>query len=147
MKDKKAAQKFLEGYNCAQSVVSTFSEEFGLKEKLALKMATGLGAGVNYQGKTCGAVLGAFIILGLRYGVEDADDQEGKQKLRTRLDQFSEDFSAEYGSLQCSGILGLDVSKEEELNELREKNAFKEICPGVVETAAGIVQKMLKDTE
>jgi C_GCAxxG_C_C family probable redox protein len=147
MKKEKAVQKFMKGYNCAQSIVSTFSEELGLKEKQALMITTGLGAGINYQGKTCGAVLGAYIILGLRYGVENADDQEGKLKLRKLLDQFSKDFSEKYNSLNCKDILGLDVSKEEELEELREKNAFREVCPKVVETAAIIVDKMLKDSK
>ncbi len=147
MKKEKAVQKFMKGYNCAQSIVSTFSEELGLMEKQALMITTGLGAGINYQGKTCGAVLGAYIILGLRYGVENADDQEGKLKLRKLLDQFSKDFSEKYNSLNCKDILGLDVSKEEELEELREKNAFREVCPKVVETAAIIVDKMLKDSK
>ena len=147
MQEERAVQSFIDGYNCAQSIVSTFSEELGIKEKQALKMATGLGAGVNYQGKTCGAVLGAFIVLGLKYGVENADDQEGKLKLRQLLDQFSEDFTREHDSLECKGILGLDLSKEEELDELREKNAFKEVCPKVVETAARIIDRMLKESE
>jgi C_GCAxxG_C_C family probable redox protein len=147
MKKEKAVQKFLEGYNCAQSIVSAFSTELGLKEKQALMITTGLGAGTNYQGKTCGAVLGAFIILGLRFGIDRADDQEGKLKLRKILDQFSKDFAAEHNSLDCKDILGLDVSKENELEELRAKNAFREVCPNVVETAARIVDRMLEETD
>ncbi len=147
MQKEKAVQSFLEGYNCAQSIVSAFGDELGLDEKQGLKLATGLGAGINYQGKTCGAVLGAFIILGLRYGVENAGEQEGKLKLRMILDKFSEEFSDQYHSLECKGILGMDVSNKIELETLREKNVFKEYCPRVVESSAEIVKRMLKESE
>jgi len=147
MTKDKAVQTFLDGYNCAQSVVSAFSEDMGLQKEHALKLAAGLGAGLNYQGKTCGAVLGAYIILGLRYGTDISNNQEGKLKLRKILDQFSKEFKAEYSSLECREILGLDVSKEEELEQLRKKNAFEEICPVVVETASKVLEKILKESE
>ncbi len=147
MQKDKAVTSFLEGYNCAQSVVSAFGDQLGLDKKQALKLSTGLGGGINNQGKTCGAVLGSYIILGLRYGVDTADDLEGKQKLRTMLDKFSEEFSDKYKSLDCKGILGMDLSNQEELEELRKKNTFKDFCPEVVETAAKIVERMLKENE
>ncbi|MGD2034711.1 MAG: C-GCAxxG-C-C family protein [Bacteroidales bacterium] len=144
-KDNKAALSFLKGHNCAQSIVSAFGEQFGLSEELGLKLATGLGAGINYQGKTCGAVAGAFIVLGLRYGVNNETDIEGKERLRNMLDKFSEGFIQKYNSLECKSILGKDVSNEKELEELREKNVFREICPQFVATASELIENLLKE--
>ena len=42
-----ATSQFLRGYNCAQSVLYAFRDEAGLSEDLALKIATGLGAGMG----------------------------------------------------------------------------------------------------
>lgn len=42
-----ATSQFLRGYNCAQSVLYAFRGEAGLSEDLALKIATGLGAGMG----------------------------------------------------------------------------------------------------
>jgi len=147
MKNDKSVELFLEGYNCAQSIVTAFGSELGLKEKDALKLATGLGAGINYQGQTCGAVVGSYIILGLRYGIDQARDQEGKARLRMILNKFSEEFTNEYKSLNCKDILGKDVSKDDELEELRKNNVFRELCPRVVKTASNIVEKLLKEPE
>jgi C_GCAxxG_C_C family probable redox protein len=147
MKEDKAVELFLEGYNCAQSIVANYGFELGLKEKDALKLATGLGAGINYHGQTCGAVLGSYIVLGLRYGIDQARDQEGKARLRMILDAFSEKFIKEYKSLNCKDILGMDVSREDELEELRRKNVFRELYPQVVRTAASILEKLLKEPE
>jgi len=42
-----ATSQFLRGYNCAQAVLYAFRSEAGLSEDLALKIATGLGAGMG----------------------------------------------------------------------------------------------------
>lgn len=86
MHDKIAYETFTNGFNCAQSVISAFAPELGISRELSLKLATGLGAGVNYNGNTCGAILGAYVILGLNYGVDKPGDEEGKKKFRELAD-------------------------------------------------------------
>jgi len=49
IKARFATEKFLSGYNCAQSILYAFREESGLSEEIALKIGCGLGAGVNSQ--------------------------------------------------------------------------------------------------
>jgi C_GCAxxG_C_C family probable redox protein len=53
-----ATTRFLSGYNCAQAVLDAFRDEAGLDEDLALKIATGLGAGMGRKQEVCGAVTG-----------------------------------------------------------------------------------------
>lgn len=62
-----AMQKFLAGYNCAQSVLYAFAPDLGLDGETALKVATGLGAGMARRGEVCGAVTGGILVLGLKY--------------------------------------------------------------------------------
>lgn len=140
---KIASESFKNGYNCAQSIVSAFGPELGLSRELGLKMTTGLGAGVNYSGNTCGAVVGAFLVLGLKHGIDNSSDKIGKEKTREVLDLFSEKFKETYPSLKCKDILGADVSKPEELEFLRKENKFNEFCPYVVEVAAAILEELL----
>ncbi len=47
---------FLEGNNCAQSVVLSFAEDYGYSKELALKIAAGFGGGMGRIQGTCGAV-------------------------------------------------------------------------------------------
>ena len=59
-----AKETFLAGYNCAQAVLYAFGPELGLPGETALKVATGLGAGVARRGQTCGALTGGILALG-----------------------------------------------------------------------------------
>jgi C_GCAxxG_C_C family probable redox protein len=70
-----ATARFLSGYNCAQAVLDAFRDETGLDEDLALKIATGLGAGMGRKQEVCGAVTGGILVLGLRHGRGRADDR------------------------------------------------------------------------
>lgn len=142
---KIASESFKNGYNCAQSLLSSFGPEFGLSRDMALRMTTGLGAGINYSGNICGAVLGAFMILGLKYGIDIPSDTTGKEKTREMLDNFSRKFKETYPSLKCKEILGADVSKPKELERLRKENKFIDFCPHVVEIAAAIVEELLDE--
>ena len=58
-REEMAVGYFKNGYNCAQSTFSAFSEEFGLDKTTALRIANGLGGGVRC-GEVCGAVSGAM---------------------------------------------------------------------------------------
>ena len=66
-KSEEAVERFKKGFNCSQAVFGTFSEQVGLDCETACKVATGFGGGMR-MGGTCGAVTGAFMALGLKYG-------------------------------------------------------------------------------
>lgn len=146
MNGKIASETFLNGFNCAQSVVSSFGPGLGISRELSLKLANGLGAGGNYNGKICGAVMGAFIILGLRYGTDSSDNIEARELLRSKLNAFSESFKKEFGSIECNDLLKTDVSKPENLQKLRDENVFHKFCTGVVSRAAEIVESIITDS-
>lgn len=59
-----AVESFKKGFNCAQAVFSTYSEEFGIDEKTAKRISTAFGGGIVMQQQTCGAVSGAFMLIG-----------------------------------------------------------------------------------
>jgi C_GCAxxG_C_C family probable redox protein len=55
----KAESLFREKTNCTQAVLLSFAAENGLDESIALKIASGFGAGMARLQETCGAVTGA----------------------------------------------------------------------------------------
>lgn len=67
-KPDQAAALFEEGFACSQAVLATFCERFGLDRHIGLKLAEGFSGGIGRQGLTCGAVTGALMVIGLRYG-------------------------------------------------------------------------------
>jgi len=70
-----AIELFNKGFNCSQSVFCAFCGDFGVDAKIGLKMACSFGAGMGYMGQACGAVTGAFMVLGLIYGQNDEEDK------------------------------------------------------------------------
>ena len=56
------------GYGCAQTVLATFAQDYGLSEEAALRISTGFGSGMGRMCEVCGALTGAFMVIGLKHG-------------------------------------------------------------------------------
>ncbi len=135
---KKAVAAFSQGLNCAQSVFSSFSNDLGVDENTAKKIAGGFGSGMR-----CGAVTGALMVIGLKYGPSTGEDLEAKADTNEKTVEFLDAFKAENGSILCRDLLGYDILKENELAIIKEKGLFKTLCPKLVESAALILEKKL----
>lgn len=64
-KAEKAIAYFNSGLNCAQSVFTAYAEEFNIDPELAISISCGFGGGMGRLQETCGAVTGAFMVLGM----------------------------------------------------------------------------------
>jgi C_GCAxxG_C_C family probable redox protein len=142
-KTEEANKTFLNGFNCAQAVFSTFSKELGLDEQTALKIGSSFGAGMAHLNETCGAVTGAFMIIGLKYGRYKLEDIASKEKTYSLVREFAKRFKEKYDSLKCTDLIGYDLSTEEGLKKATEEKRFRTHCPKFVEDAAGIVEDLL----
>ena len=76
---EKAQGYFKNGFNCSQAVFTTFAVDLGMSEEMALKVATQFGGGAR-KGEMCGAVSGALMVLGMKYGHCHYDALEEKAK-------------------------------------------------------------------
>jgi C_GCAxxG_C_C family probable redox protein len=142
-KAEKAVALFKEGFSCSQAVFSAFSEDFGLDRNTSLKISQPFGGGMAHMGEACGAVTGAFMLIGLKYGRTKADDLAARDRTYAKMRQFTDRFKALHGSIQCRCLLGLDLGTEEGMRLAREKNLFQTICVKYVQDAATIVEEFL----
>ena len=62
-KKEKAMNLFENGCNCSQAVLLAFAEDFGLDEEKAAALAVPFGGGMSKQGKTCGCLSGALMVI------------------------------------------------------------------------------------
>ena len=136
---------FERGYNCCQSVLATWSEETGLNESLSLRAGSCLGAGMGYQGKTCGAVVGAQMVIGLLKGTDNLDDISAIQKASMLSKEFNAIFKEKFGSLECRDLLGYDLSTDDGLDAARKSGVFTNLCPGFVAGAIDILESIESD--
>lgn len=136
-----AVARFRQDFNCAQSVLVAFASGYGLTDEMALKISASFGGGMARSGKTCGAVTGGLMALGLKYGYTVP---EGRDAMYGIALEFMHRFEKLHGSLSCRDLLGFDVSTPENREKARQAGVFQNICPGLVHDAAEIVQAMLK---
>ena len=140
-----AVARFNEGYSCSQAVFSAYAERFDLDRETALRISSTFGGGMGRMAHTCGAVTGALMALGLKYGATDAADKETKERAYALVKEFAEKFEFRNGSITCKDLIGCDISTPEGLKIAREQELFSKICPKLVKDAAEIVEEMLAE--
>lgn len=142
---EEAVSCFNGGFNCSQAVLSTYSEQLGMDKEIAFKVACAFGAGMGRMADTCGAVTGAFMVLGLKYGKFTADDEAAKEKTYALVSEFTRRFKARNGTIVCKELLGADMSTPEGMKYAKEHKLAAKLCPKFVNDAAEIVEEMLKE--
>jgi C_GCAxxG_C_C family probable redox protein len=138
-----AAGLFREGWSCSQAVCRAFAKDFGIDEKTALRLSCGLGGGMSHMGNTCGAVSGALMVIGMKYGRTELDDQASKEKTYELGQQFIHEFRRRNHSLNCTDLIGYDLSDPRALAEAREKKVFHARCSKFVGDAGDILEEIL----
>jgi C_GCAxxG_C_C family probable redox protein len=137
-----AVSRFAEGFNCSQAVFSAFAESLGIEETDALRIAAGFGGGMGRMAEICGAVTGALMVLGMKYG-GTTPDREAKERVYQQVREFAARFRARHGSLVCRDLLGCDISTAAGHQSAREQNLFTSRCPPFVRGAAEILEELL----
>lgn len=140
---EQAVASFQDGLNCSQAVLSAHAERFGLQQDTARRVAAGMGGGMGRMGDTCGAVTGAFMVLGLMHGPVEAGDQQGKETTYAQVREFARQFESRNGSIVCRHLLECDISTPEGLAAARERKLFTTACPKFVRDAAEILEELL----
>ena len=138
-----AKKQFKKGVFCAPAVLSTYSEQFGLEKSLALKIASGFGAGIGQMGRTCGAVTRALMVIGLKHGQVNLADQESQQETYALVREFIDRFTGLHGSTECKELIGYDLSDSSELSLARKSGVFQNKCPSFVYDSALILEEVL----
>ena len=135
---------FKGGFNCAQAVLSTYCEQYDLDRETALKLACPFGGGMARMGNICGAVTGAFMLIGLKYGKHVPEDKEAQETTYRLVREFTARFTEMYGSIKCSDILSCDINTEKGRNFAVEHGLFTTLCPCYVGDAAKIIEDLLE---
>lgn len=143
-----AGDLFLCGFNCAQAVAGVFAERFGAEESTLFRAAAGFGAGIGRLQHTCGAVSGALIVIGLRYGRgSEEDPNEMKEETYDKAKEFVQRFEKRMGSIVCLEMVdGIRTGTPEGRAEFIEKKYHEKVCAPAVVSAIEILEEMLNDT-
>jgi C_GCAxxG_C_C family probable redox protein len=150
----KGVALFKEGYNCAQSVVMAFADDYGMDESFAAHISSSFGGGIGRMRETCGAACGMFMLAGLEVKGDYPDPELKKQNYEV-VQRLANDFKAETGSIICKELLGLNKQRADgtipEIKivatpEARTAEYYKKRpCVRMVETAIRIYCNYLEE--
>jgi len=118
-----AEKKRCNSHNCAQAVVCTYCDLVGLHEQTALDIAGSFGTGMGNMEGTCGALVGAGMVLGLA--------TKDRNVSRARMKEIMTKFQERNGSIRCKELKGIGTGKV-----LRD-------CPDCVADASEFLEEYL----
>ena len=138
---EQAVEIFFEGFNCAQAVLGSFSERYGMKKEDAYRIATGFGGGIRC-GEVCGAVAGAVLVIGLKYGNDTQEEGNTKSLCYQKTVEFNNLFRERKGSIVCRELLHCNIAVPEEYKAATEAGLFKTVCPEMIKEAVEILEEL-----
>lgn len=124
-------------------MLSTYGTRSGLDRETGLKVAGAFGAGMARMGETCGAVTGAFMVIGLKHGKTRAGDDGARELTYELANEVVTRFKARNGTVLCKELLGHDLSTEDGRAAVAEKNLFVTLCPRFVQDAGEILEQVV----
>ncbi|MGN1051175.1 MAG: C-GCAxxG-C-C family protein [Acutalibacteraceae bacterium] len=143
-KGDKAKELFEKGYNCAQSIVGAFCEDYGVDVETATKLSSGFGGGMGRLREVCGAFSGMVMVMNMAYGYSNPSDNKAKTDLYKHIQNLGERFKEANGSIVCRELLGISISggsPENRTKEYYKKRPCSEIC----RTAGNILEEYLNE--
>ncbi len=123
-KEIAAEKKRCGAHNCTQAVVCTYHDYTGMDEATLKHIGNAFAAGMGNMEGTCGALIGAGVVLGLA--------TKDKAKSVKAMQQIMTQFQQRNGATQCKLLKGVGTGKI-----LRE-------CPLCVADAAEFLEGQLE---
>jgi len=143
--EEKAIQSFQSGLNCAQAVVAAYTDTFSFDPKLALCLSCGFGGGMGRLQETCGAVTGAFMVLGVYNCKKHTDNKIRKNETYVMVQQLAKEFKSIHGATDCRTLINCDLNTEEGQRYLQEHHLHETICEKCILDAIRITDKLIED--
>ncbi len=135
---------FLDGCNCSQSVVMAFSDLLDIDEKTLMRLSLPFGSGTGRMRLMCGALNGAFTVLGLLYGDCDGRKTYNKDEMYGLVQKIRDRFKERHGTIMCGALLsGVNVSTAP-VSDVRDATYYKKRpCPNFVYDTVEILEEFI----
>jgi len=137
-----ARERFLSHWNCTQAVLESLSAHAGMDAEALTRITTPFAAGM-WNGLTCGAVTGAMMALGMRFGRATDGDGKATDVTKVKMRELAAAMRAQFGNLDCSALLGTDMATDAGVSQAASQGLFKSKCPLLVEAAVKEAAKLM----
>ncbi len=131
---------FGEGMCCSEIIVTAGGEQLRVSSPVIPHAASGFCGGISYEKQICGALSGAVMVLGIAAGLNRLSG--GKARAVADVKRLLGLFRAQFGSVNCYGLTGLDLNDPAQLARLD-----REQCRAFVAFTAGALHDLLDAEE
>ncbi len=142
-RSEKALRFYSEGFNCAQSVIVSFADIMNIDEETALRLASGFGGGMGRMQNTCGAITGAFMVIGYLRGKYKQGDDEAKEITNQLIQELSRQFVELHGTINCKALINFDLNTPEGREQAENANVFNKRCSLFVKSSVELLEKII----
>lgn len=146
-RSEEALEYYSKGFNCAQSVIVSFADILNVNKETALRMASGFGGGMGRMQQTCGAVTGAFMVIGFLRGNYKTEDDEANEIINHLIQEFSHKFAESHGSINCKVLINYDLNTEKGREQANKADVFNKKCSNFVKLAVELLEETLLKNE
>ena len=139
-----ALSRMKQNHSCAQSILSTFMDEFGIEDPLVIRAAGGMHVGMLCS-LTCGVYSGALMTLGLLMGREKLDaGVDGLFPIMVPGQELVARLHGRLGAHSCRDLVDVDFTDVAQVGEYYTSNK-PESCLAFVADGAEEIALFLQE--
>ena len=145
-REDRSEELFRSGFNCAQSVVGVFCDDFGIDLDTAMKLPECFGGGFGRMRLVCGAVSAMGIVSGMALS-RGAGEGNTRAAVYGKVHELTDRFKENNGTIICAELLGLDKNTKYEAKPEARTEAYykKRPCIQCIRECVRLAEEGLKE--
>lgn len=108
------------------------------------KIATGFGAGIGGQGLVCGAISGAVMALGIKFGRDHAGKKDIRPYWYAKI--FLEQFRREWKYVTCRELTGCDLCTDMGRKRYDDDKMWETKCRKLIGFSSEIAYDLIQES-
>ena len=129
------------GYCCSQIMMKLTLEAEEIENPDLIRAVGGLCFGVGSYQKTCGVLTGGIAVFGL-YAGKGTDGEYPKPCFSAMVDDYTDWFAAEMGSVECRDIIGVCSVTDYQTNQ-----SYRLKCGDILVRSFNKVREILQEND
>jgi C_GCAxxG_C_C family probable redox protein len=119
------------------------AEKHNIQSDIIPAIATGFCGGMSRTAGLCGALVGGIMALGVLFGRNSSTDSP--KKIFALSERLVRDFEKQFGSRNCSDLLGCDISTREGQAVFEAKKLGKTLCLDITVKTTDLVMQVIEN--
>lgn len=140
-RENKARANKAAGYRCSQQISCSFADDLGEDMERLIRLGMPFGSGMG-RGQVCGCVVGAMLVLGLRFAPSSVADKAARKVLTRKQNAFLQAFEKQHGSIICRELTG---HARQSAPVEAGGSFFANSCIGLIVSTSHLVEELLRE--